>query len=142
LSHTAESRDGIVRAHHVSIIDYRLTPWRQEKSMNRLRPRAYALFIAASLVVLAPAHLAAQAGTGTFSGTVVDDQGAAIPGANVTATELATGATRATASNAEGVFRLAGLPAGRYTVDVTLERRPIREVDDVHTMREAMSLQR
>jgi hypothetical protein len=100
--------------------------------MNRLRPRAYALFIAASLgFVSAPAHLAAQAGTGTFSGTVVDDQGAAIPGANVTATELATGATRTTASNAEGVFRLAGLPAGRYTIDVTLDRFQPLKVTEV-----------
>ena len=100
--------------------------------MNCLRPRAYALLIAALFfVVSAPAHLAAQAGSGTFSGTIVDDQGAAIPGANVTATEIATGATRTTASNPEGVFRLAGLPAGRYTIDVTLDGFQPLKVTDV-----------
>ena len=100
--------------------------------MNRFRPRAYALLIAAFLsCVSAPAYLAAQAGTATLSGTVIDEQGAAVPGANVTATELATGATRTAASNAEGVFRLAGLPSGRYTVDVTLDGFQPLKVTDV-----------
>ena len=49
----------------------------------------------------------------------------------MTATELATGATRTAASNAEGVFRLAGLPAGRYTVDVTLDGFQPLKVTDV-----------
>jgi len=38
----------------------------------------------AVLVVLSPANAAAQALYGTLTGTVVDDSGAAIPGATVT----------------------------------------------------------
>src|SRR5687767_9227473 len=100
--------------------------------MTYLRSRAYAIFIAGLLCILAaPVYLAAQAGTGTLSGTVVDEQGAAIPGAVVTATESATGATRIAASSAEGVFRLAGLPAGRYTVDVNLDGFQPLKITDV-----------
>jgi hypothetical protein len=100
--------------------------------MTHLRARAYALLLTAVLFcVSVPTYLAAQAGSGTLSGTVVDEQGAAVPGANVTATELATGATRTAASNAEGVFRLAGLPAGRYTVDVNLDGFQPLKITDV-----------
>lgn len=100
--------------------------------MSRLRSRAYAIFMASLLCFFAvPTHLAAQAGTGTFSGTVVDEQGAAIPGAIVTVTELATGATRTAASSAEGVFRLAGLAAGRYNVDVALDGFQPLKITDV-----------
>ena len=67
--------------------------------------------------MLALATLGAQAGNGTLTGTVVDAQGAALPGAVVAVTEEATGAVRTMPSNHEGVFRLAG-PAAR-----TLSRR-------------------
>ena len=100
--------------------------------MKHLRPRAYAIVIAGLLGCLATtAHVAAQAGTGTLAGTVVDEQGAAIPGAIVTVTEQATGAVRTTASSAQGAFRLPGLPPGRYTVDVTLDGFAPLKVTDV-----------
>ena len=82
-------------------------------------------------------------GTGTLSGTVVDDQGAAIPGANVTVTESATGATRTAASSAEGVFRLAGLPAGRYTLDMNLDGfQPLKMTEIPLAPAEIRSLER
>jgi len=112
--------------------------------MKNFRPRVYALLMATLLFhMVAPADLAAQAGTGTLSGTVVDEQGAAIPGANVTVTEFATSATRTTASNAEGVFRLAGLPAGRYTVDVALDGfQPLKVTEVSLAPAEIRSLER
>ena len=56
------------------------------------------------LSLLAPSHALAQAGSGTLTGRVVDVQGAAIPGALVTATEAATGAVR-TATIVHGMRR-------------------------------------
>jgi hypothetical protein len=64
---------------------------------------------------------AAQTGTGTLAGRVVDDQGAALPGALVTVTEEATGAVRTTPTNREGVFRVPALPPGRYRVQASLD---------------------
>src|SRR4030095_15732274 len=89
--------------------------------MKNLRPRPTLIAIARLACLGTAAHAAAQSGTGTLAGTVIDDQGAAIPGAVVTVTEQATGALRTTTSDAEGVFRLAGLAPGRYTVSVTLD---------------------
>lgn len=64
---------------------------------------------------------AAQIGTGTLTGTVVDEQDASLPGAVVTATEQATGAVRTVPTDTDGVFRLAGLPPGRYSLQITLD---------------------
>src|SRR5687768_3022301 len=111
--------------------------------MKGFRPLAYALVMAGWLGCLTVAHAAAQAGTGTISGTVVDEQGAAIPGANVTVTELATGATRTATSSAEGVFRVAGLSAGRYSVDVNLDGfQPLKVTDVPLAPAEVRSLER
>jgi hypothetical protein len=131
---------GIFRA-SPQIIDYRFDP---EECMRSLRAPVSAMFLAAVLCALtATVDLSAQAGTATLSGTIVDEQGAAIPGANVTVTELATGATRIAASSAEGVFRLAGLPAGRYSVDVALDGfQPIKVTDVPLAPAEVRSLER
>ena len=89
--------------------------------MKRLRQRQRAVALLLLLLCLiAPRDAVAQAGTGTLTGRIVDAQGASIPGALVTVTEEATGAVRTTTSDVEGGFRLSGLPAGRYTVEVTL----------------------
>src|SRR5688572_28340403 len=111
--------------------------------MKGFRLLAYALVMAGWLGCLTVAHAAAQAGTGTISGTVVDEQGAAIPGAIVTVTETATGATRTAASSAEGVFRVAGLSAGRYSVDVNLDGfQPLKVTDIPLAPAEVRSLER
>ena len=89
--------------------------------MKQLPSRVWAvpiLILATCLAVARPA--AAQVGTGTITGTVVDDQGAALPGAIVAVTE-ATGAVRTTPTDNEGVFRLPALLPGRYTIKVELD---------------------
>lgn len=58
----------------------------------------------------------AQAGTASLQGEVKDAQGAALPGANVTLTNSATGLSRTTASNQIGFYQLLGVPPGRYSV--------------------------
>ena len=75
-------------------------------------------------------HAAAQVGTGTLTGTVLDAQGAAVPGALITVTEQATGAVRTTSSNPEGSFRVPALLAGRYSLQITLDGfRPLNLTD-------------
>src|SRR5439155_6621916 len=74
---------------------------------------------AVTLLLLTGAPALAQQTTGTITGRVVDQQGAAVPGATVTAKSSSTGFTRTEASDAEGVYRLSALPVGVY--DVTAE---------------------
>jgi hypothetical protein len=60
----------------------------------------------------------AQIITGEISGTVVDSSGAVVPGASVTVTSEATGATRTVESSAGGEFVFTALPPANYTVKV------------------------
>ena len=54
-----------------------------------------------------------------IQGTVQDSTGAAVPGAEVKATQTATGAVRTTTSAADGNYVLSNLPTGPYTIEVT-----------------------
>lgn len=77
-----------------------------------------------SLVMLAllfalPLAVAAQITTATMVGTVTDANGAAVPGAQVTARNVDTGLTRRVNSGEEGAYRLEFLPVGNYELEVT-----------------------
>src|SRR5262245_40173713 len=74
---------------------------------------------AAIVLLLSCASVFAQQTTGSITGRVVDQQGAAVPGATVTAKSSQTGFTRTETSDAEGLYRLNALPVGAY--DVTAE---------------------
>jgi hypothetical protein len=63
----------------------------------------------------------AQQTAGNITGRVLDDQGAAVPGATVTATNTQTGFVRSDVSDAEGLYRLNALPVGTYTVVAELQ---------------------
>jgi outer membrane receptor protein involved in Fe transport len=62
-----------------------------------------------------------QVSTATLSGTVVDQQKAAVAGATVTARESATGLERSAQTNSDGSYTITNLPAGKY--DVTVEAK-------------------
>jgi outer membrane receptor protein involved in Fe transport len=79
------------------------------------------LFRAALVLLLTCASSFAQQTTGNITGRVVDPQGAAVPGATVTAKNAATGFTRTDTSDAEGVYRLTALPVGMYEVVAELQ---------------------
>ena len=85
------------------------------------------LFGATALVLLTCATTFAQQTTGSVTGRVVDQQGAAIPGATVTAKMPTTGFTRTETSDAEGLYRLNALPVGIY--EVTAELQGFQSVD-------------
>lgn len=73
-------------------------------------------FAALLILLCAATFVAAQTINGTISGTVLDQNGAALPGASIVATNSETGATRTAATNDEGIFTIAGLPVGVYNV--------------------------
>jgi Carboxypeptidase regulatory-like domain len=58
-------------------------------------------------------------GSGTIEGTVTDSSGAMVVDANVTARNLATGVETVRSTTKDGLYTLAPLDAGSYTVTVT-----------------------
>jgi len=58
-------------------------------------------------------------GLARISGTVIDSTGAAVPGATVVATRLATGEKNTTTSNGEGAYVFPSLAPADYSVGVT-----------------------
>ena len=73
-----------------------------------------------ALVLAGAPAIWGQAETGQVTGVVQDQSGASIPNASVTATNVATGATRETATTATGAYTLANLLPGTYDVTVAL----------------------
>jgi carboxypeptidase family protein/TonB-dependent receptor-like protein len=77
---------------------------------------------AAVFTLLACGIASAQAVAGAqLSGIVRDTTGAAIPGAEVTATKIDTGAMRTVFTGADGAYALPNLPVGPYQLKVTLQ---------------------
>lgn len=77
-------------------------------------------FALVCLLSTAPA-LGAQAAGGTIVGSVVDAQQAVVPGATVTARNLATDLSRSVLTDEIGRFRMPNLPVGTYEVRVDLQ---------------------
>lgn len=74
--------------------------------------------IVVCLAVFCLATYAQQAGTGTLTGTITDPAGAVIAGVSVTATHIATGATRDTVSNDDGLYVISNMYPGDYELKV------------------------
>ena len=81
--------------------------------------RVFFLFTLLALLTL-PITLKAQtAGEGAITGTVSDSTGAIIPGAKVTATNNATNISETRTTSSAGVYVIAPLQPGNYSVQVT-----------------------
>src|SRR5262245_7204853 len=80
-----------------------------------LLPRT--MFVAA--ILFPSAGALSQEHTGSISGHTRDASGAVVPGVVVSARHLQTGFRQSAISDASGVYRISGLPAGVY--DVTAE---------------------
>jgi len=85
------------------------------------------LVLAAACFVAATVEVSAQVAAGTITGVVRDQAAAAVPGATITVTNVATNRLRVVTSSRVGVYTAAGLPPGEYRVDVALSGfRPVR----------------
>ena len=76
--------------------------------------------LAAMWLTLAAATASAQTSTGTILGGIKDAQGAVVPGATVTATNLGTQFSRSVVTDQAGEYALRLLPVGNYMVVVTM----------------------
>src|ERR1700730_15977583 len=79
-------------------------------------------FVALPLLALfyATAPSFAQSFRGAIRGTMTDPSGGVVPGAKITATNLATGEARDASTADDGTYVLAELPAGEY--ELTFEK--------------------
>ncbi|MDT8070738.1 MAG: TonB-dependent receptor [Terriglobia bacterium] len=80
--------------------------------------RGWPLCLALALSLLLIAPLAYAQTTSTIQGTVTDEQGAAIVGAQVTIAEPSLGVSRQATTDSTGLYRVAGLPPGNYSVTI------------------------
>lgn len=66
----------------------------------------------------------------SLTGIVTDSSGAAVPGARVVATVIATGVESATETNQEGLYRLPALTPGIYSIQVNVQGfKPVIQKD-------------
>jgi hypothetical protein len=80
--------------------------------------RLFPVYLAVAVVLLLCVPLHAQEFRGTISGTVTDNSGAAIPGADVTAQETSTGAISHAVSDSAGQYVIPFLLPGDYRLTV------------------------
>src|SRR5580692_12450044 len=71
------------------------------------------------IALLCSAFVVKAQDTGYIGGTVTDKTGAAVAGAEVVISSINGSSTRATITNADGAYVVAGLPGGSYNVVVT-----------------------
>src|SRR5260370_8445082 len=74
----------------------------------------------------------AQITTGDITGTVTDQSGAAVPGAQVSAVCTATNATRAVTTTETGAYRLTNLPVCLHKITVSTQgfKTQVRQSQD------------
>lgn len=87
--------------------------------LSRLSLATVALLMVAALAAL-PTPALAQTDAGGIDGRVLDESKAAVPGATITAKNVATGLTRSATSSASGTYRIGSLPAATYEVTAEL----------------------
>ncbi len=95
------------------------------------RPGLGVLFSCLVLILGTSLAASAQNITASVRGTVMDEQGAAIAGANVTITNADTGDSRSGKSDKDGSYNFPSLPIGRYTLTVTMEGFKTFEEKDI-----------
>ena len=85
---------------------------------GKLRRGLSALLMLTLVAVLLAPLAYGQSVSGDLIGTVADQQGAVVPNAKVSATNVDTALTQVTTTNGAGSYRFANLPVGRYDITV------------------------
>ena len=93
--------------------------------------RKYCIAIASLIILLFSVQAFSQSSAASLSGTVMDATSAILPGAKVTATNVATGIVSTAVSNNAGIYNLPGLLPGTYKVTVEKSGFQIRTYTDV-----------
>jgi hypothetical protein len=70
------------------------------------------------LILLVASGMKGQTVNGTLLGSVLDQQGAAVPNVSVSSRNVDTGVSRSATTDDTGAYRIASVPAGRYEVTV------------------------
>src|SRR5258708_21089826 len=79
------------------------------------------VFLFQAVVLLLPGVSRAQVATASINGTVTDSSAAAVPGAKVSLTNVATNVAQSTITNDTGNYVLVNIIPGRYTLSVSKE---------------------
>src|SRR6267378_3345804 len=82
--------------------------------LHKLAPAVFSILLCACFVF-------GQATSGTISGTITDEQGAVVPGAELLIKNSETGLERRVESNESGYYRVVGLSPGNY--ELRIERQ-------------------
>jgi len=90
-----------------------------------------ALLLSLAVLLALPAAGYGQTFRGGISGSVTDQSGAVVPGAQVTAVETATNTSYKTISSSAGEFAFSNLPLGSYTISVVASGFKSEKVDKV-----------
>ncbi len=86
-----------------------------------MRKRVLWLIALMAVVTAGPAFAQGGAGsTGSIQGEVVDESGAILPGVTITATGTMLLGSQGAVTNAQGIYRFLGLPAGTYKLTFEL----------------------
>src|SRR4029077_17218744 len=98
--------------------------------MNR-KLRDKLILVATCLTLLWCIPSFGQVLKGSISGTAVDQQGAVVSGAQVKATNVATGNVLTTTSDNSGLFRFSLIQAGTYKIEVSAQGFKTAQQNDI-----------
>ena len=90
---------------------------RNHRGVSFIALSALLCFLALALAL--PVGLQAQDVKGSIRGTVTDEQGSSVAGAEVTITDPTTGYTRTTTAGDDGVYNFPDLPLGNFNIRAT-----------------------
>ncbi len=87
--------------------------------------------MAALLLLFTPSLHAQSSGTGALTGTLTDPSGALVPNVAVTLTNVDTGQVRTQTTGADGSYRFALIPPGKYNVRFSAAGFKVEEVPSI-----------
>ena len=100
--------------------------------MSRFKAGTGVLIVALALVLGVGGPAFAQGSIfSRLSGTVVDTEGAAMPGVNVTVKNLGTGQVISLVTGSDGTFTAPNITSGKYSVTAELQGFKSTELDSV-----------